>query len=105
MEIFDELGFLTRTLSCPQLENFWAMLLSMLQGHGGSVKAVAEWLEGWKDQSALNRFLSVSGWSTAAIVRLYHQWLCEKVAKYETVYFLLDDSKLQKSGNEYIRRR
>jgi hypothetical protein len=103
--IFGKLGFITNTFPTkPKAENFLAFFFGIALCPNTTMKAFSEWLDGWKDQSSLNRFLTSGCWKVSELKEKYLGWLTGEVSKAkQTIYFIIDDSKSKKTG-EFIEK-
>lgn len=100
--ILDKFSAVTEVFSKPQLENFLAFVFSIVLCPFSTINSYAEWLNHWKDQSTLNRFLTEAKWKVKQIFKNYHK-IIKKEVKERIAKLIIDDSKIEKTG-ETIER-
>ena len=98
--IFDKLDFITDAFPTkPKAENFLAFFLGISLCPLSTLKGFSEWLDGWKNQSSLNRFLTSGCWNPNDLQKMSLKWLAEVIAaSHQTIYLIIDDSKAKKTG-------
>ncbi|MBI5229242.1 transposase [Candidatus Micrarchaeota archaeon] len=99
--IFDKLDFIPDVFKTkPKAENFLAFFFGICLCPMSTMNAFSEWLDGWKNQSSLNRFLTSGCWKVSQLKEKYLGWLGTEIeAAKRTIYFIIDDSKSKKTGD------
>ena len=95
-KIFEETSFLTPLFKRAEFKNCLLMLLSICFSPKKTIAGMADWLENI-NQSTLNRFLTQSNWLTKRLFGRYHKKILKQV-KGKRVTLIIDDSKIQKTG-------
>lgn len=78
-------------------ETFVAFFFGVMFSRSKSINEMSGWLGG-KDQSTLNRILFNPNLSLSKLFVEFQHWLKEKLDFEKTIYFIIDDSFLNKSG-------
>lgn len=97
--VLDKFSTITKAFSKPQMENFLAFVFSIVLCPFSTINSYAEWLNQWKDQSTLNRFLNKGKWKVKQIFKNYHN-IIKKDVKEKIAKLIIDDSKIEKTGKE-----
>lgn len=92
-------GFLIPEVSRKIQETFLAFFFGMIFSRSKSIQEMADWYE-WKDQSTFNRLLSNPALRLSELFKKYKQWLKEHMDFSKIIYFIIDDSFLEKSGDK-----
>lgn len=100
--VLDKFSAVTKVFSKPQLENFLAFVFSIVLCPFSTINSYAEWLNQWKDQSTLNRFLTEPKWDIKKIFKNYHKIIKQQV-KDRIAKLIIDDSKIEKTGEDIER--
>lgn len=99
-KILEQFSFLNDVFaSKPQKENFWIQFFCITLSDKCTINGFSDWLNGWKNQSTLNRFLSESKWKVSTLMKKYNLFLKKFLAKTKgPVYAIIDDTKKEKTG-------
>lgn len=97
-KIFEEMSFLTNLFKRAELKNCLLMVMSICFSPKKTIAGMAGWLESI-NQSTLNKFLTQSNWLTKKLFGKYHKKI-QKNVKDKKVLLLIDDSKIEKTGEK-----
>ena len=98
---FDRLDFLRDMFSKAEIENCFLLMFGILFSPKKTINSMAEWLENI-NQSTLNRFLTKSDCNLKKLFKNWHMKIKSKV-KNKVVKLIIDDSKIEKTGEEIER--
>lgn len=94
--IIKEVKDIIPSVSSRADETLIAFIFGLMFSGTDSISRLADWFH-WKDQSTFNRVLATE--KLSKMIERLQVWLNKKLDFTQTMYFIIDDSFLSKSGN------